>query len=201
MPTDSKLQTAPEVPFARFGYLMLASLIQAVVLSVFIHSLSTLQWGALDRWPFLVSEFLALMMVWFGHYAIARELCWQLDLFDVFIPFVLGLLQCVPMLLLGMVRNDALWWFACYFGLANVIFIALVNARMKTPAATALLLIRRRVILCTVHLYFVSLAILACYLDWHIQLIGILFMIEQIGMAVVIYLSDVRIRRREGRSL
>jgi hypothetical protein len=192
--SESNATALPDDLLARNGYLWLTSLIQAIVFGVFVASLNKLQWRALDRWPFVITEFLNVVLVCFGHVAISRDLCWQLDLLDVFIPFMLGLLQCLPMLLLGMIRNDALWWFVCYFALTNFIFLALLNSRMKTPATIALPLTKTRAILCTVHLYLLLLAMLACYYHWQIQLVGILFMVEQIGVFFTIYFFDRRTR-------
>ena len=201
MPSESNTTGCHDDLFARNGYLLLASVVQAVVFAAYIASLIRLQARVLDRWPFVVVEFLGVVLLCFGHMAIARDVCWQLDLLDVLIPFMLGLLQCLPMFLLGMVRNDALWWFTCYFALTNFIFIALLNARMKTPATIALPLTKRRAILCTVHLYVLLLAMLACYFQWQVQLVGILFMVEQMGVFVLIYSFDRRIRARRKQAV
>jgi len=201
VPSESNTTGCSEDSSARQSYLLLTSLVQAIVFGAFMASLNKLQWRAVDRWPFVVTEFLNVVLLCFGLMAIARDVCWQLDLLDVFIVFMLGLLQCVPMFLLGMVRNDALWWFVCYFALANFVFMALLSARMKTPAAIALPLTKTRTILCTVHLYLLLLAILACYFQWQVQLVGILFMIEQIGVCATIYLLDRKIRARRRQSV
>jgi hypothetical protein len=178
---------------ARSGYLVLATCIQTIVFAVFIISLNIVPQRLVGRWPFLVSEFLAIVVVCFGNMAIARDICWQLDLIDVLIPFVLGLLQCLAILLLCRVPHDALWWFVCYFAVANFIFLALLNARMKTPAAVALPLVKKRAALCVIHLTLVALAIVACYCEWQVKLVGILFMIEQLCVFAAIYYFDISV--------
>jgi hypothetical protein len=180
--------------FSQNAYLLLTLLIQAAVFSVFVYSLSVLQWHALNRWPFLVTELLMLVIVTFGHVAVARDLAWHVDLLDVLLPFLIGLLQCVPMLLLESVPKDAMWWFVCYLGLANVSFANLIVVRMKTPHTIALPLVRRRTILIFAHSYLLVLAIVACYYEWHVELVGVLFMVEHLGIVAGLYWLDLRTR-------
>ena len=180
--------------FSGIAYLLLAILIQAVVFGVFICSLTVLQWRTLDRWPYLVTEFLTVVMVTFGHITVSRQLAWRIDLLDVLLPFLIGLLECLPMLLLGRVPNDTLWWFICYLGLTNVSFVNLLNVRLKTPSTVSLPLVRRRTIFTIVHPFLLLLAIVGCYFEWHVELLGALFMVEQTGFAVHLCLHDLRTR-------
>ena len=120
-----------EDTFSRNAYLMLTMLIQAVVFNVFIYSLTVLQWRAIDRWPYLVTEFLTVVIITFGQITVARDLAWQLDLLDVLLPFLIGLLECLLILLLGRVQNDTMWWFVCYLGLMNASFANLMNVRAR----------------------------------------------------------------------
>jgi hypothetical protein len=181
--------------YSQNAYLILTLLIQAVVFCVLVYSLTVLQFRALVRWPFLVTELLTLVIITFGHVSVARDLAWHLDLLDVLLPFLIGLLQCLPMLLLGSVPNDAMWWFVCYLGLANVSFANLINVRMKTPRTVALPLVRRRTILTFAHSYLLVLAIVAGYFEWHVELVGGLFMVEHMGILASLYLWDLRTRR------
>ncbi len=186
--------------FSQNAYLILTLLIQAVVLSVFVSTLTVLQWRALDRWPFLVTEFLMIVILTYGAVGVARNLAWHLDLLDTLLLFLIGLLQSVPMLLLGRVPNDAMWWFVCYLGLANVSFANLINVRMRTPRAIALPLVRRRTILTFAHSYLLVLAIVACYFDWHVKAVGVLFMVEHIAIVAGLYWLDLRTRRNSAQS-
>jgi hypothetical protein len=192
MSPESSLPESNQEWFSRIAYLILTMLIQAAAFGVFIYSLTVLQWHVMDRWPFVVTEFLMVIMVTFGHFTVARELHWQIDLLDVLFPFLIGLLECVPMLLLGRVQKDSMWWFVCYLGLTNVSFVNLMNARLKTPHAVALPLVRRRSIVTITQPYILLLAIGACNYDWHVELVGAIFMVEQMGIFFVIYLSDTR---------
>ena len=182
-------------PFSRYAYLALALAIQAVVLGTFVASLTMLQRDALGRWPFLVTEFLVLTGICFNQIHVAHDICWRLDIVDVLIRFTVGLLQCVPMLLLGRVPNDILWWFICYFLLTNAVFLGMVNTRLKIPPGVKLPLLKRRGILNIIQLYLLALAIVACFYAWHEMLIGILFMMDQIVMIAAIYVFDRRLRR------
>jgi hypothetical protein len=104
------------------------------------------------------------------------------------------------MLLLGRVPNDAMWWFVCYLGLANVSFVNLINVRIKTSHTIALPLVRRRTILTFAHSYLLVLAIVACFFAWHVELVGAIFMVENIGILVSLYLLDLRTRRNPAQS-
>jgi hypothetical protein len=194
MATDDTLPSATDESFSRIGCLVLTTLIQVLAFGVFMVSLHSLGWRALDRWPFLVTEFVTVVGVCFGCHATCRDLRWHLDGLDILIPFLFGLLQCVAMLILGMVPDDALWWFVCYLGINTVALLALFNARMKTPATAALPLLKRRAILGMMQMYVLLLATVACYWNWHVQLIGILFMAEQIGLFMLVCFFDVRLR-------
>ena len=141
-----------------------------------------------------------IVILTYGHVGVARNLAWHLDLLDVFPSFLIGLLQSVPMLLLGRVPNDAMWWFVCYLGLANVSFANLINVRMRTPRTIALPLVRRRTILTFAHSYLLVLAIVACYFDWHVKAVGVLFMVEHIGIVAGLYWLDLRTRRNSAQS-
>ena len=79
-----------------------------------------------------------IVILTYGAVGVARNLAWHLDLLDTLLLFLIGLLQSVPMLLLGRVPNDAMWWFVCYLGLANVSFANLINVRMRTPRPNCL---------------------------------------------------------------
>ncbi len=186
--------------FSQNAYLILTLLIQAVVFSVFIYSLSVLQWRALDRWPFLATEFLVVVILTFGGVVVARDLAWHLDLLDTLLLFLIGLLQCVPMLLLGRVPNDAMWWFVCYLGLANVSFANLISVRMRTPRAVALPLVRRRTIVTFAHSYLLVLAIVACYFDWHVKAVGVLFLVEHVAIFASLYWLDLKTRHNSAES-
>ncbi len=179
---------------------MLTMLLQAVAFGVFINSLTALQWQALDRWPYLVTEFLTVVIITFGQITVARDLAWQLDLLDVLFPFLIALLECLPMLLLGRVQKDTAWWFVCYLGLMNVTFANLMNARLKTPNTVALPLLRRRTILAVVTPFLLLFAIVACYFDWHVEVVGALFMVEQMAVIASLYLLDLRTRRTSTRA-
>jgi len=199
MLSESNVPRWDEHSFSRNAYLMLTMLIQAIAfgvflnsLPVFLNSLTFVQGQGPDRWPFLVAEFLTVVMVCFGHITVSRKLCWRLDLLDVLLPFLLGLFECLPMLVLGRVPNDAMWWFGCFFVLTNVSFATMMNARLKTSAAVALPLLKKRIILSLVHLYVLTVATALSFYQWHVQLLGLLFMVEQIGMFVLIYLFDQR---------
>jgi hypothetical protein len=181
--------------FSRNAYLILTMLIQAVAFGVFINSLTVLHWHALDRWPYLVTEFLTIVIITFGYITVSRELVWQLDLLDILFPFLIGLLQCSFMLLLGRVPYDTMWWFVCYLGLMNATVVNLINVRMKTPQVVLMLLVRRRTILAILTPFLLVVAIVACYFDWHVEVVGALFMVEQIGIIVSLYLLELRTRR------
>jgi len=174
-------------------------LIQAVAFGVFINSLTVLQWHALDRWPYLVTEFLTVVIITFGHITVSRDLAWQIDLLDVFLAYLIGLLECLLMLLLGRVQDDTMWWFVCYLALLNVSFANLMNARLKTLHTAALSLVRRRTILTVAQPFLVLLAIISCYFDWHIEAVGALFMVVQMAVAVSLYFLDLRTRRNSAR--
>jgi hypothetical protein len=190
MPSEGSLPESNKQWFSRIAYLILTMLIQAVAFGVFIYSLTVLQWHALDRWPFVVTEFLMVVMVTFGHFTVARDMGWQIDLLDVLFPFLIGLLECLPMLLLGRVQNDTMWWLVCLLGLTNISFFNLMNARLKTPAVVSLPLVRRRSIITFTQPSILLLAMCACYYDWNVELVGGMFMVVQMGIFVVIYLSD-----------
>ena len=195
MSSESSLPELSRHSFSRNAYLILTMLIQGVAFGVFVYSLTVLQSHALDRWPFLVTEFFTVVIITFGHLTVAREMAWDMDLLDVLLPFLIGLLECLPMLLLGRVQNDAMWWFVCFLGLMNASFANLMNARMKTPQTVKLPLVRRRTILTLAHPFLLMFAIFACYFEWHVELVGTLFMVEQIGIAASLYFLDLRTRR------
>ena len=142
-----------------------------------------------------------IVILTYGAVGVARNLAWHLDLLDTLLLFLIGLLQSVPMLLLGRVPNDAMWWFVCYLGLANVSFANLINVRMRTPRAIALPLVRRRTILTFAHSYLLVLAIVACYFDWHVKAVGVLFMVEHIAIVAGLYWLDLRTRRNSAIQL
>jgi hypothetical protein len=190
MSSDTNPVVTHDQLFSRYAYLLLAIAIQALAFGVFLATLTLLQWRALERWPFLATEFLVLVGVCFGQIAIARKLCWRFDMLDALLLFTIGLLECVPMLLLGTVPHDLLWWFICYLALTNVVFLSLTNARMKTAASVAMPLNRRRVILNVVHSYLLLLAIAAAYYDWQVNLVGVLFMIDQAAMLATVLFMD-----------
>ncbi len=200
MSSENSLPGANRDSFSRNAYLVLTMLIQAVAFGVFVYSLTVLQWHALNRWPFLVTEFVTVVIITFGHLAVARDLAWHIDLLDVLLPYLIGLLECLPMLLLGRVQNDAMWWFVCYLGIMNVTFANLINTRVKTHHTVALPLVRRRIILAITHPFLLLLAIIACYFEWHVELVGALFMVEQIGVVASLYWLDLRTRRNSTRS-
>lgn len=133
MSSESSLPELSRHSFSRNAYLILTMLIQGVAFGVFVYSLTVLQSHALDRWPFLVTEFFTVVIITFGHLTVAREMAWDMDLLDVLLPFLIGLLECLPMLLLGRVQNDAMWWFVCFLGLMNASFANLMNADEDTP--------------------------------------------------------------------
>lgn len=133
MSSESSLPELSRHSFSRNAYLILTMLIQGVEFGVFVYSLTVLQSHALDRWPFLVTEFFTVVIITFGHLTVAREMAWDMDLLDVLLPFLIGLLECLPMLLLGRVQNDAMWWFVCFLGLMNASFANLMNADEDTP--------------------------------------------------------------------
>jgi hypothetical protein len=194
MASDSTT-TVPDTPvFDRNCYLVLTNLIQAVAFGVFLFSLCNLKWQALSRWPFLVSEFLTVVIVCFFYVGNSRRFLRPLDIVDVLLPFLLGLWQCVAMLLLGMVPRDAQWWFLCYFCFTTCGFALLVKTGTKTSLATMVFLIKTHGVVNIVQLGLLLLAIVACYQDWHVELIGVLFMVERVVVFGAAYVFDVRSR-------
>src|SRR5208283_4638504 len=133
------------------------------------------------------TEFFMLVIITFGQITVARDLAWQLDLLDVLLPFLIGLLECLLILLLGRVQNDTMWWFVCYLGLMNVSFANLMNARVKTHRTVTLPLLRRRVIFTLAQPVLLLLGVYACYFEWHVELVGAVFMAVTIGLAASLY--------------
>jgi uncharacterized membrane protein len=57
-------------------------------------------------------------------------------------------------------------------------------------------MLKRRAVLSIIQLYLIALAIVACYYQWHVLLVGILFMADQIVVLAAIYVFDRRLHSR-----
>ncbi len=128
-----------EDPFSASGYLTLTSLIEATAFGIFIFwTEQVISHGlVLSELPFLAAAFSGIITLTYGYVVGSRDLTWDLGAFDIAIPFTIGLLQCVSIIMIGRQamaghRANEFYWFVAVSAQMIVSAFALANAWIKT---------------------------------------------------------------------
>lgn len=125
--------------FFASAYLTLISIIQATTFGIFVFSINRLinDGLALDKIFFLLCEFITIISLTYSYFVGSRDLIWDLDIFDISIPFILGIGQSLFIVLLGNTNvnhstNNEYLWFVFNLIYIMLVGLSLANAWYKT---------------------------------------------------------------------